>query len=109
METRNQAILNALRRLELLPSIMEYQRTGPRPDWDNYTHRHTPAEIRALRVQSIVTPHRPFLDMTADIGAVEELVAELQSLQWNALNPEAQSDDDWYAAQHGTDDRDTAA
>jgi hypothetical protein len=106
---RNRAMHDALRSLELLPNVLEYRRTGSRPEWDNYKHTPTPAEIRALRVQSIVTPHRPFLDMTADIGAVEELIAELQSLQWNSLNPEAQSDNDWYAAQHGTDDRDAAA
>lgn len=93
----------ALRRLQLLPNILESRRLGSRPEWDNYTHRPTPAEIRALRVQEIVTPHSPFLAMAERPEDVEAIIAELQNLQWNALNPQAESDEDWYAARHDHD------
>ncbi|PIQ76938.1 hypothetical protein COU78_01725 [Candidatus Peregrinibacteria bacterium CG10_big_fil_rev_8_21_14_0_10_49_24] len=100
---RNRTMHGALRRLQLLPNILELQRIGSRPEWDNYTHRPTPAEVRALRVQQIVQPHSPFLGMVQRPQDVEAIVSELQRLQWNALNPEAESDEDWYAAQHDHD------
>lgn len=97
VEQRNAGIRRVLRRLLLLPNIVELTERGHRPEWDNYRHNPTTQEKRALRIQRVVSAHDPFLGMAESPEDVEGIIAELQALQWGALNAEAETDDAWYA------------